>query len=167
MEVGGSLPPLFDKVFFDIVDRVLGEVLVDFGNDSALHIGVEGIPQIGERACRGRNNDRLYFALAHELLEGSGDMPCEAMLLKIMPVGRGYAAAKIGAGALERAAWPIGALLVGGRVFVNEDALRYKIKELGVSSIAQKQCFSAISDEYESIVRDFKPAHWVPHSLPN
>src|SRR6516164_11602688 len=56
-----------DEVPFDLADRMIGEVLVDLSNDFALHVGVEGAAQVGERARRCGHHDRLHFAFLHEL----------------------------------------------------------------------------------------------------
>ena len=72
---------------FNIRNRVFGEVFVDFSNDSSSHIGMEGMPQVCKRTRRRRDNKRPHIAWAHELLQGGGDVSCEAMLLEVMPIG--------------------------------------------------------------------------------
>jgi len=72
---------------FNFPDRVLGQVFADFGNDPFLDIGVEGVPQIGERARRRDDDQRGDAALAHHFLQSRRHPLDEAVLFQSMPVG--------------------------------------------------------------------------------
>src|SRR6516225_654566 len=147
------------EMFFDLVRRMLGKVLVDFGDDPPLHVGVERVPQVCERPRRGDNDERLHLALTNEMLHRRGDPLSEAVLLEIVPVGGFNAAAKVRAGTLKGTPWPVTALLVRRWVIVDEDALDFEIRKLLVASIAQEQCLTTVADEHEGVLGDGEPVH--------
>src|SRR5580704_16357913 len=107
------------QVLLDFVDRLLGEVLVDLGDDVGLDVLVQGLAQVGEGA-RGRSDDECFHvALAYELLQRCRHLTGEVVLLQFVPIGlRHRAAAMPDAGVA--AARPVGALLVGRRIYIDE-----------------------------------------------
>src|ERR1043166_7186717 len=110
-------------MLLDLADRMLGEVLVDLGDDPPLDVGMEGMAQLRQRARRRRHDQGLGVALAHELLHGGSDAMGETLLLELVPVGGVEAAALAGLGALEAATGLVAALLVRRRIVVDEDLL--------------------------------------------
>ena len=46
-------------MFLDLPDREFGQVLVDFGDDPAFHVGMKGVAQLRERARRGSDYDHF------------------------------------------------------------------------------------------------------------
>jgi len=83
----------------------------------------------------------------------------EAMLLELVPVGISYTAAEVCAGAFESAAGPVAALLVRGRIVVDEDALGLKIRKLFVAGVEQEERLAAVADKHERVMRDLKLVH--------
>ena len=55
-------------------------------------------------------------------------------------------------GACEPSTRPIGSLIVGGRVLVDENALSHKIRELLIASVSQEQRLAAVANENESVM---------------
>src|SRR6516165_5523765 len=81
------------------------------------------------------------------------------MLLQIVPISVSDTAAQISPGPLECAAGPVTALLVGRRVFVDENPFGLQIGKFLIAGIAQEQRFAAVADEYECVVRNVELAH--------
>ena len=98
---------------FDVRDRVVGQVLADFGDDALLHVGMEGAAQVGERARRRGDDDGGHVVGAHEFFQFRRHAFDEPMLLEMMPVGLFHGAATMRASALDAASGPVGALFVG------------------------------------------------------
>src|SRR3984893_4009044 len=147
------------EMLLDLVNRMLSEVLTDFSDDPTLHVGVEGVLQIRQCARWCDDDERLHLPLAHELFHRRGYALSEAVLLEVMPVGRLHAASFVCTCALEYAAWTVGTLLAGWRVFVNEDTLGLEIGKFLVAVVAQEQRLAAIADEHEGIMRNLQLAH--------
>jgi hypothetical protein len=139
---------------FDLRNRVFGEVLVDFSNDSSSHIGMEGMPQVCKRTRRCRDKKRPHIACAHELLQGGGDVSREAMLLEVMPIGILHGATEVRRRTFECASRAIGSLLAGGWVFVDEHAFGFQVQKFLITRVAQEQRFSSITDDDEGVMRD-------------
>jgi hypothetical protein len=136
-------------MLLDLVDRMLCEVLTDFSDDPTFDVGVEGVPQIRQCARWCDDDERLHLALAHKLFHRRGYALGEAVLLEVMPVGRLHSASDGRTCALEYAAWAVGTLLAGWRVFVNEDTFGLQIGKFLVAVVAQEQRLAAIADEHE------------------
>jgi hypothetical protein len=83
----------------DVVDRVIGQILPDLGDDPRLDVFMKGTPQLGERSRRSCNNQRRNVALPHRVFECGGDMVDEPVLLEMMPVGLLHAATPVRPGA--------------------------------------------------------------------
>jgi len=81
------------------------------------------------------------------------------MLLKLVPVGISDSATQVRAGALECTAGTVAALLVRGRIVVDEDAFGLKIRKLLVAGVEQEQRLAAVADKHESLMRDLKLVH--------
>src|SRR5262249_29729377 len=146
-------------MLLDLVDGMLGKVLVDLGDDPLLHVGVERTTQVRPRPRRRDHDERLGLALAHERFHRGGDAMSEAMLLELVPVGISYTAAEVCAGAFESAAGPVAALLVRGRIVVDEDAFGLKIRKLFVAGVEQEERLAAVADKHERVMRDLKLVH--------
>ena len=140
-------------MLLDLEHGMLRQILLDFSNNPALHVGVEGVTQFCERACWGGDDDNLHLALAHEIFHRCRHTLDEAMFLKIVPIGRFHGGATIRVCMLECSAWAIGALLAGGRILVDEDAFGLEVWKFCIARIAQKQCLPAIANEHQSIVQ--------------
>ena len=142
------------KMLLDLGDRVLGEILVDLRHDLLLHVVVEGFAQIGERARRRHHDQGLDLALAHDLLQHRRHVVGEFVLFQVVPVGlRDARSAEADRRMLP--AWTVGALLVGGRVFlVDEDPLGLEVEVLRVAFVAQNQRLAAVADENIGIMRN-------------
>src|ERR1700724_695574 len=125
-------------MLLDLANGMVGEILVELGDDPALYVRMERSAQIRQRARRRDHYQRLRFSLAHERLHGACDSVHETMLLEIVPVRVFHCAAQIGAGALERAAGPIAALLMGRGVLVLEDPLGLEVGKFLVALVAKK-----------------------------
>jgi hypothetical protein len=54
-------------MLFNLMYWMLRQILIDFGDDAALHIGVERHPQIRERPRRGYHDQRLHLTHARAL----------------------------------------------------------------------------------------------------
>jgi hypothetical protein len=90
-------------------------------------------------------------ALPHQLLERFRHHAGEMVLLQIVPIGLlDRAAAMPDAG--EAAARSVGALLMGRRVVIEEDALGLEVGVLLVTFIAQEQRLAPVADENNGIV---------------
>jgi hypothetical protein len=50
---GWSELPSNQEVIFDLIDGMLCQILVDFSNNSRLHVSMEGMSQFCQRARRG------------------------------------------------------------------------------------------------------------------
>ena len=144
---------------FDLVDRVVGEILVYFRNDPPFYVGMESMSQICKRARRRHDNESFHLPLTYETFHRDGHPLDEAMLLEIVPIGIFNPAAQIRSSALERAARSVSTLLMSRRVFVNENTLGLEVWESLVTSVAQEKRLAAITDEYESIVGNVEFAH--------
>src|SRR6516225_3323652 len=81
------------------------------------------------------------------------------MLLKLVPVGISDSATQVRAGALESTAGTVAALLVRGRIVVDEDAFCLKIRKLLVACIVQEQRFAAVAHEHECVMGNLKLVH--------
>jgi len=125
-------------MLLNLVYRMLGKILVDFGDDPLLHVGMERMPQICEGAGRCDDHECLHLALAHETLHRRGDPLSEAMFLEIVPVGVFNAAAQIRAGALESASRAVATLLVSWWVIIDDDTLGLEIEKLLVAGVPQE-----------------------------
>ena len=88
-------------MFLDLPDREFGQVLVDFGDDPAFHVGMKGVAQFRERTRRGNDYDRFDLFSAHHLLQSGSHTLGETFLFQFMPIGRVYTAAQVCAGAFE------------------------------------------------------------------
>jgi len=99
-------------MFLDLPDREFGQVLVDFGDDPAFHIGMKGVAQFGERARRGNDYYRFDLFSAHHVLQSGSHTLGETFLFQFMPIGRFYTAAPVCAGAFEDPSRTIGTLLM-------------------------------------------------------
>src|SRR5689334_13285499 len=94
------------KMLLDLLDGVLGQIVVDFGNNPTLHIGVEGESQICKRPRRCDYNYGLHLALAHKPFHRRSDSLGETVVFELVPISIVDAAPQVRTGALERAAWP-------------------------------------------------------------
>ena len=159
----------------DFPHRLLGEVLVDLTMTLRLHVRVKRAAQIGERARRGREDERRRAALAYEALQGLRHAFGEAMLFDLVPVGRLHGAASRRMGAGEAAAGAIRPLFAGQGVLVEEHALGDEIGEFFVAGVAQEQRFAPVADKDKCIMRndalrifDFlsSEARWPPTTAP-
>src|SRR6516164_5519740 len=81
------------------------------------------------------------------------------MLLKLVPVGISDSATQVRAGALECTAGPVAALLVRGRIVVDEDSFGLKIRKLFVAGVEQEERLAAVADKHERVMRDLKLVH--------
>lgn len=144
---------------FNFPDRVLGQVFADFGNDPFLDIGVEGVPQIGERARRRDDDQRCDAALAHHFLQSRRHPLDEAVLFQSMPVGLFNTAAAVRSRVRKTDYGPVGSLLVGRRVLLGEDALGLQVGEFLIAGIAQEESFAAVTDEDEGVMRYCELVH--------
>jgi hypothetical protein len=66
----------------NLVDRVLGEILVDLRNDGASGLLREGRPQIGKRARRRDQDQRIEM----RVIESFGDLLGEYLLGEPVPI---------------------------------------------------------------------------------
>ena len=114
-------------MLFDLSNWTLRQILANFGDDQAFHVGMKGVAQVCQRAGRGYDNERCRLAFTHQLFQSSRDMARKTVLFEIMPVSRRHLAAAIGPRPFEYTARSISALLVSRRVLINEDALRFQI----------------------------------------
>src|SRR5262245_66297526 len=71
-----------------------------------------------------------------------------------------YTAAEVRAGAFESAAGPVAALLVRGRIVVDEDAFGLKIRKLFVAGVEQEESLAAVDDKHVRVNRVLKLVHW-------
>jgi hypothetical protein len=55
------------EMLLNLMYGMLGQILINFGDDPALHIGVERNPQIRKRPRRSYHDERLHLTLAHKL----------------------------------------------------------------------------------------------------
>src|SRR6516165_3356088 len=114
-------------MLLDIVERMLGEILVDLGYDPHFDIGMERLAQIGERTRRRDDKQSLDAALTYDFLKRRGHLMGESMLLEHVPVGLSDAGAA-GADRRMRPARAIGALVMGRRVFIGEHLFGFQIE---------------------------------------
>jgi hypothetical protein len=147
------------KMFLDLIDRVLGQVLVDFGDDPTLHIGVEGNSQVRKRPRWGDHDQRLHLALTYEPFHGRSDSLRKPVVFELVPISIVNAATQVRTSALECAARPIAALLVCWRIIIDENPLSHEIRELFIACVAEKQRLVAITDENKRVMRDFELIH--------
>ena len=138
------------EVPLDLGNGLLGQVLVDFRNNSAFHVGMKSMPQIGKRTGRSHNDECLHIAGANDLFHGGCGPLSKVMLLKFMVVGHLHAAALTSA--LDGASGVIGALLVSRWTFLGKDELCFQTKGLLITVIAQKQRLLAIANEHPRVV---------------
>jgi hypothetical protein len=150
------VPPTHPRQMpLDLVDRMMGEILVHLRDDARLHIGVEGLAQVGERARRRSDNGGLHVALAHQLFERVGDLASEAVLLDLVPVGRFDGAALVlRSRPRGQPARTLGALVAGQRVVVDEHLFGGQIGKFLVAGVAQKQRLAAVADEHDRVMRN-------------
>jgi hypothetical protein len=78
------------------------------------------------------------------------------MLFEFVPIGWFDGAPAARPEPLAETARPLGALLMAGRIFVDEDVLGPQIRKFRVAMVPQKQGPSAIADEYQRVMRDFE-----------
>ena len=109
------------EVPFDLVDGLLGQVLVDFRDDAALHLGMESAAQLGKGPGRRDDDQRPDLALTDDLLQGVGDDVGKPVLLDLVPVGRPNGATA-GADARKGAAGLVAALLPRGRILIAQNS---------------------------------------------
>jgi hypothetical protein len=150
-----------DEMFLDLPDRDFGQVLVDFGDDPAFHVGMKGVAQLRERARRGNYYDRFDLFSAHHVLQGGSHTLGETFLFQFMPIGRVYTAAQVCAGAFEDPSRTIGTLLMRRQIRIGQHAFGGEIRERRVAGIAQEQCPLPVADEHEGIMRDWESVHVV------
>src|SRR5579872_444808 len=113
---------LSEKVLLDIPNGMLGQVLVDFGNNPFLHVRMKGMPQFSKGA-RGRDdNDGLCLFSANKLLHGGGDMVGKPMLLQLMPVRLLHGRTPVRTSAFKGPAGTVAALVVGRWSFMRKNA---------------------------------------------
>ena len=77
-------------MFLDLPDREFGQVLVDFGDDPAFHVGMKDVAQFPERTRRGNDYDRFDLFCAHQLFQRGGHALGEPFLFQLMTIGRVY-----------------------------------------------------------------------------
>jgi hypothetical protein len=73
-------------MLFNFPDRMLGQILVDLGDDACFDIGMECVSQVGERFRRSYDDEGLRPARANHLLHGSSDPPRKPMLFDVVPI---------------------------------------------------------------------------------
>ena len=83
------------------------------------------------------------------------------MLFDVVPIGGLDCASPACCRGLGNAPRPVGALLVAGWILILKDFLGPEIGKCLVALISQEQCFSAIADKHQGIVRNF----WLVHML--
>src|SRR5262249_39729002 len=89
----------------------------------------------------------------------AGNAPNEAVLFEFVPVGISDTAAEVRPGALESAARTVAALLMCGRIVVDEHPLGLKIEEFLVAGVVQEQGLAAVTDEHEGVMGNLKLVH--------
>jgi hypothetical protein len=75
------------------------------------------------------------------------------LFLEFVPIGWLHGTSAACPRSLADAPWPLGALLMAGRIFVDEDPLGPQIREFRIAVVSQKQSPSAVADENKSIMR--------------
>ena len=100
------------QVLLDLADRMLGQVLADLGDNPALHIGMERVPQLRQRPRRRRHDERIYLALAHQHFHCGSHALGEAVFFEVVPVGHLHAAAPVRVCPGESASGAVGTLLM-------------------------------------------------------
>ena len=113
---------------------------------------MESASQISERARRRDHDERRYVAMAHQILKCTRDPVNEAVFLEVMPVGLFHAAAAVGSRALDATPGPVGALLMGRRVFLGEHALGPQIGELLVPALRRNSALRPSPTNIMSVV---------------
>src|SRR5271166_4462316 len=136
-----------------------GEVFVDLCDRPRLYHVREGAAQVSQCPRRGGDHDRGRVAFAHQAVQRFGHALCEPVLLDFMPVRRLHGAAPRRAGAGEGAAGPVGPLLMGGRIVVDEHLLGDEIRELLVAFVTKEKRLAAVADENVRVVRNEGFAH--------
>jgi hypothetical protein len=63
-----------DQMPFDFGNRMFGQVLVDFNENTGSRFGIKGPPQVCKRPRRSRNHKRPHVARTHELLQRGRNM---------------------------------------------------------------------------------------------
>src|SRR3979411_1334071 len=76
----------------DFVHRMVGQILVELGDNALLHVCMKGVAQIGQGPRRACDDDGLDLAFADQGLERGRYIAGEFMLLDVVPVG-GFKAA--------------------------------------------------------------------------
>jgi hypothetical protein len=75
------------QMSLDLADGLLGKILVDFGDDKRLNVGMEGASQIGQGPWWRYHHKGGDPFLPDHLLHPGCDLPGEPMLLDVVPVG--------------------------------------------------------------------------------
>ena len=118
---------------------VIGEILVDLGDDLRPDVRMKRPAQVGEGARRRRDHERRRGALAHQALESAGNHFGEPVLFDTMPVGRLDGAPDGRRGERELAAGAVGPCSRVGEIGLDEKPFGDEISELLVACIAHKQ----------------------------
>jgi len=143
-----------------LTDRMLGQILVDLGDDARLDIDVKGASQIGKRLWRRHDHKRRHVSRPHYLLHYRSDSLRKPLLLNVMPIDRLDCTPPTRVQRFADASRPFATLLVCQRVVVLEHALGLEIWKFLVTLIAQEQRFASVAYKNECIVRDFQFAHF-------
>ena len=144
---------------FDLSNRVLGQILVDFGDHKGPDVGVKGLSQIGERFWRSHHYESRCFPRPHHLLHCGCNLPGEPVLFHMMPVGRLDRAPLRRVKCLAYPPRSLAPLLMSQRIFILEQPLGLEVWKFLVTFVAKKQGLAAIADKHECVVRDFQFAH--------
>src|SRR5579864_7711184 len=153
----GSLGPR--QVLFDFPYRMLGQVLVDLGDDESLHIAMEGAAQFGQGPWRRHDHERGCLSCPDNLLHRRRDPFGEPLLLDVMPVDRLDGASLTRVKAFANPPRPLATLLVSRWIFVLEQPLGLEVRKFLITLIPEKQRFATVADKYECIMWDFQFAH--------
>src|SRR6516164_9035800 len=117
-------------MLLDLPDRLIGQVIVDFGNETMLDIAMHHVPQLGKRARWRDYHGGLDIVSAHPLLQHGRNMVGKVLLFELVPIGGIHTAAPRGSGAFEAPSRAIGSLLTGWRIAFAEGALSPQIRVL-------------------------------------
>ncbi len=137
-----------EDVSLNFRNRMFSKVLVNLSNDVSLPAR-RGAATISPRILRQRT--RSSIAEATRCAKRCFSNSCQSVvsiLLRRLVIAR-----------LKLAPGAVGALFMGSRVIVYEDALRGQVWKMFIAGIAQKQRLLAIADEDPRIVRNGELCH--------
>jgi hypothetical protein len=141
-------------MLLNVRDGVFRKILVYFQNDAGPHVGVKYASQHGQCSRRRDEDKRLRFTRPNHALYRGRNRAREPMLPYIVPIGGVDSASAAKVNSFMHPPGSIGPLLPAWRACVFKHRFGYEIWKSGIPLIAKKQGFLAISNDYQSIVRN-------------